>query len=140
MADTLTVQERSERMSRIRGTDTKPELWVRRSLHALGFRFRLHVRTLPGRPDIVMPKYATVIFVHGCYWHAHSCQKGRIPASNPMFWKEKFDTNRRRDAKNYRALRSTGWRVLTVWECELKSAASRERAVVRLVSKIRRGH
>lgn len=139
MADTLTVEERSERMSRIRGIDTKPELWVRRSLHALGFRFRLHVRALPGRPDIVMPKYATVIFVHGCYWHAHTCQKGRIPASNPMFWKEKFDANRRRDAKNYRALRSMGWRVLTIWECELRSAASRERAIARLVSKIRRG-
>ncbi|WP_108270597.1 very short patch repair endonuclease [Stenotrophomonas maltophilia] len=139
MADTLTIEERSARMSLIKGFDTKPELCVRRSLHALGFRFRLHVRTLPGRPDIVMPKYATVIFVHGCYWHAHSCQKGRIPASNSLFWKEKFENNQRRDVRNYRALRAMGWRVLTVWECELRSTASRERAIARLIGKIRRG-
>jgi DNA mismatch endonuclease (patch repair protein) len=138
MVDSLTVEERSVRMSRIRGVDTKPELWVRRALHALGFRFRLHVRTLPGRPDIVMPKYDTVIFVHGCYWHGHSCQKGRIPASNSLFWKEKFDNNHRRDVRNCRALRGLGWRVLTIWECELRSRASRERAIARLIGKIRR--
>jgi len=139
MTDTLSPEERSERMSRIRGVDTKPEHWVRKGLHAMGFRFRLHVKDLPGRPDVVMPKYATVVFVQGCYWHAHHCQKGRIPGTNSLFWKEKFLTNKRRDAKSARALRKLGWRVLTVWECELKTSAMRQAALARLARKIRRG-
>lgn len=139
MADTLTPRERSERMSRIRGKDTKPELLVRRFLHAMGFRFRLHRKDLPGRPDLVLPKYGTVVFVQGCFWHAHHCQKGRIPASRSQFWREKFDYNKQRDARNVRRLRADGWRVLHLWECELTNAAARERALQRLARKIRRG-
>ncbi|MBA0100328.1 very short patch repair endonuclease [Stenotrophomonas indicatrix] len=138
MADTLTHQQRSERMSRIRGADTSPELQVRRGLHAMGFRFRLHDRALPGRPDVVMRKYATVIFVQGCYWHAHHCQKGRIPATNTLFWKEKFESNRKRDARSARKLRAMGWHVLHIWECELRTPSLRSRALEKLARKIRR--
>src|SRR4249919_3514880 len=129
MADTLTPAERSERMSRIRGKDTKPELWVRRMLHSLGFRFRLHRKDLPGRPDLVLPKYDAVVFVQGCFWHAHHCQKGRIPGTREAFWKAKFEGNKKRDVRNTRALRAAGWRVFTVWECELSKPSSRERAL-----------
>lgn len=136
MADTLTPLQRSERMSRIRSRHTKPELWVRRMLHARGFRFRLHRADLPGRPDLTLPKYKAVVFVQGCFWHAHHCQKGRIPSTRPDFWKEKFEKNKRRDARNTRALRASGWRVLSIWECELASPADRERAVERLIRRI----
>ena len=139
MVDTLSPAERSERMSRIRGRDTKPEIWVRRALHAHGYRFRLHRRDLPGRPDIVLPKYGTVVFVQGCFWHAHTCQKGRIPGTRSAFWEAKFEGNKKRDARNARALRAAGWRVLTIWECELAKPSSRERALDRLMNKINRG-
>ena len=105
----------------------------------MGFRFRLHAKELPGRPDLVMPKYSVVVFVHGCYWHAHHCQKGRIPGTNPLFWKDKFTSNRRRDERNNRKLRRLGWRVLTIWECRLTTESSRERALCNLARKIRRG-
>ncbi len=138
MADSLTPAERSERMSRIRSRDTKPEIWVRKALHAHGFRFRLHRRDLPGRPDIVLPKYNAVVFVQGCFWHAHRCQKGRIPATRSGFWKSKFEANQQRDARNTRALRASGWRVCTIWECELTTALKRERAITKLIGKLRR--
>lgn len=134
--DTLTPPARSERMSRIRGRDTAPELWVRRYLHAQGFRYRLHGAGLPGRPDIVLPKHGVVVFVHGCFWHAHSCQKGRIPATRSKFWLAKFEANQRRDARNGRDLRRLGWRVLTVWECSLSTKAKRDRALAGLEAKI----
>lgn len=139
MADTLSPEERSERMSRIRGRDTKPELWVRKELHGRGLRFRLHRKDLPGRPDLVLPKYGAVIFVHGCFWHAHSCQKGRIPGTRATFWSDKFDRNRKRDARNARALRAMGWRVFTLWECQLVRASTRETTINRIVKKIRDG-
>ena len=139
MADTLTPAQRSERMSRIRGRDTKPELWVRRILHSRGFRFRLHQKDLPGRPDLVLPKYGVVVFVQGCFWHAHHCQKGRIPGTRGDFWKSKFEGNKKRDARNTRALRAAGWHVFTIWECELAKPTTRERAVERLIRKISRG-
>lgn len=138
MADSLTPAQRSERMSRIRSQDTKPELWVRSALHKAGFRFRLHRRDLPGRPDLVLPKYQAVIFVQGCFWHAHHCQKGRIPGTRSDFWKAKFDANQRRDARNVRALRAAGWRVLTIWECELAKPSERQPALDRLIKKLRR--
>lgn len=138
MVDTLSPAERSERMARIRGRDTKPEIWVRRTLHANGYRFRLHRRDLPGRPDIVLPKYRAVVFVHGCFWHAHTCQKGRIPGTRSTFWEAKFQGNKKRDARNVRALRAAGWRVLTIWECELSKPHSRERALINLMNKINR--
>nr|WP_246371349.1 very short patch repair endonuclease [Lysobacter penaei] len=126
-------------MSRIRSRDTKPELWVRRGLHARGFRFSLQRKDLPGRPDLVLPKYGAVVFVHGCFWHAHACQKGRIPSTRGAFWQAKFEANRKRDARNNRALRSMGWRVLTLWECELAKASTRERAIDKLANRLRRG-
>ena len=139
MVDTLTPAQRSERMARIRSKDTNPELWVRRFLHARGFRFRLHRKDLPGRPDLVLPKYDAAVFVQGCFWHAHHCQKGRIPGTRGEFWKAKFEGNKKRDARNVRALRAAGWRVFTIWECELAKPAARERALSRLIQKLRRG-
>ena len=119
-ADILTPSQRSEVMSRIRGRDTRPELRVRSWLHRQGFRFRLHGRDLPGRPDIVLPRFRTVIFVNGCFWHLHDgCPAGRIPRSNSSFWKKKLTDNRSRDERNLRALRAMGWNPIVVWECEV---------------------
>ena len=136
MADIMTPAQRSERMSRIRSQDTKPEMLVRRFLHGEGFRFRLHVRDLPGRPDLVLPKYSAVVFVEGCFWHGHSCQKGRIPGTNPVFWQSKVAANQARDKRNHRLLRREGWRVIRIWECQLAKNRMRNVALARLVSRI----
>lgn len=107
-------------MSRIRGKDTKPELVVRRLVHALGYRYRLHGLKLPGRPDLVFPARKKVILVHGCFWHRHTCKLGRPkPKTRPEFWATKFEGNVRRDAENERKLRANGWEVMIVWQCEL---------------------
>jgi len=122
MTDTLTRAERSERMSRVRGKDTKPEMAVRRLVHGMGFRYRLHRRDLPGIPDLVFPRLKKVIFIHGCFWHRHSdpyCKLARLPKSRIDFWKPKLEANRRRDIKNKRNLIRLGWEVLVVWECEI---------------------
>lgn len=113
---------RSRIMAAIRGKDTKPELQVRRAIHAAGLRFRLHHRDLPGRPDIVMPRIKTVVFVHGCFWHAHSCQRSK-PKTRAKFWAQKFETNQARDRRVRYFLRAAGWRVHVIWECELKCEA-----------------
>lgn len=139
MTDTLSPEARSERMSRIRGKDTKPELLVRSYLHGAGLRYRLHAKDLPGRPDLVLPKYGTVVFVEGCFWHGHRCQKGRIPGTNSGFWSTKITTNQARDRRNHRVLRRAGWRVYRVWECELAKPARREKVLSRLVDRIRLG-
>ncbi|MFZ9916491.1 MAG: very short patch repair endonuclease [Phycisphaerales bacterium] len=139
MADTLTKAERSALMSRIRGKDTKPEVFVRSALHRAGFRFRLHGAALPGRPDIVLPRHRTVVFVHGCFWHRHGCRLSSEPATRRAFWREKFARNRARDQRTARALRKLGWRVVTVWECSLRTTDRRERAIATLVRKITRG-
>ena len=110
---------RSEIMSRIKSKNTKPEILVRSFLHREGFRFSLHRKDLPGKPDIVLPRYRTCIFVNGCFWHAHDCEKFRMPKSNQDFWKDKFDTNKKRDKRKCRQLRRLGWSVLTIWECEV---------------------
>lgn len=136
MADIMTRAQRSERMSRIRGRNTKPELVVRRFLHQRGFRYRLHVAGLPGRPDLVLPKYRTTIFVEGCFWHGHSCQKGRVPGTNSSFWQAKVATNQARDKRNQRLLRRDGWRVIRIWECQLATNKKRESALGRLISRI----
>jgi DNA mismatch endonuclease, patch repair protein len=121
--DTLTPAERSERMARIRSKDTKPELRVRQLVHRLGYRFRLHRKDLPGRPDLVFSSRLKVVFVHGCFWHAHeNCTVANRPKSRSDFWNAKFEYNRIRDAKNQASLERDGWRVLTVWECETKGA------------------
>ena len=112
-----TAAARSAIMSRIRSKDTKPEMLIRRALHRLGFRFRLHVRGLPGRPDIVLPRYRTVIQVKGCFWHGHTCRDGRLPKSNCTYWVPKLLQNRKRDAANDRKLRRLGWSVHNIWEC-----------------------
>ena len=118
MADRLTREQRSWNMSRIRSKDTSPELTVRRTLHRLGYRFRLNRRALPGSPDIVLPKHQTVIFVHGCYWHRHSCSNGKVvPKTRTDFWLNKFEANKRRDRHAADRLRRDGWRVVTILEC-----------------------
>lgn len=130
MADNRTEQSRSALMARIRGRDTMPELVVRKLLHRLGFRFRLHRKDLPGKPDIVLPSRRTAIFVHGCFWHAHGCKIGQPPKSRPEFWAPKLQRNRERDAANESALAALGWNVLTVWQCEMKDAAALERTLL----------
>ncbi|WP_236629793.1 very short patch repair endonuclease [Pseudohaliea rubra] len=117
-------------MSRIRGRDTRPELLVRKGLHALGFRYRLHDKRLPGRPDLVFPRFGAVILVNGCFWHGHDCHLFRLPATRRGFWQQKIESNRVRDARNLRLLEDAGWRVLVVWECALKG---KERLPVELV-------
>lgn len=120
MADFLDRAGRSERMARIRSRDTKPELLLRRSLHALGLRYRLGGAGLPGRPDIVLPRHRAVVFVHGCFWHRHAgCKTASTPKSNTQFWTDKFARNIERDASANRQLASLGWRVFVVWECEI---------------------
>lgn len=117
-------------MSRIRSTDTKPEVLVRKYLFAQGFRFRKNDRRYPGKPDIVLPKYRTVVFVHGCFWHHHvNCPYFAMPKSNVDFWKAKLEYNQNRDKTNFEKLRAAGWRVIVVWECEIKKAVREERLV-----------
>jgi DNA mismatch endonuclease (patch repair protein) len=119
--DTLSVAARSERMARVRGKDTKPEFAVRRLVHSLGFRYRLHDGELPGKPDLVFSGRRKVIFVHGCFWHRHGpkCPLTRLPKSKLDFWQPKLEQNRKRDRKNARLLRAAGWDMLVLWECEL---------------------
>jgi len=118
MADVHTKEQRSRNMAAIRGRDTKPEMIVRRFVHRLGYRFRLHRRDLPGRPDLVLPRHRAVIFVHGCFWHQHDCRYGRVvPATRAEFWSTKRNDTKARDRRNIRALRTMGWRVFVVWEC-----------------------
>jgi len=130
--DTLTPAQRSERMSRVRSKDTKPEMVIRRLVHKMGFRYQLHVRGLPGNPDLVFPSRGKIIFVHGCFWHRHgTCKFTRWPKSRLEFWKPKLEQNRQRDQFIRKQLRKEGWRVLVLWECQLKRAdalASRIRA------------
>jgi DNA mismatch endonuclease, patch repair protein len=128
--DRLSSKKRSWLMSRIKGRDTTPELRVRRMLYAMGYRYRLHRKDLPGKPDIVFGPAKKIIFVHGCFWHGHKCPKGRLPKSNKSFWNRKIDTNKIRDRKNIRKLKALGWRVLTVWQCELKDIAVARRRIV----------
>jgi DNA mismatch endonuclease (patch repair protein) len=115
-------KKRSEVMSRIRSKDTKPERILRSALHKQGYRFRIHRKDLPGKPDIVLAKYQTVIFVHGCFWHYHSsCREGRIPNTNSKFWKEKLSKTVERDKRHQKALRDLGWQVMVFWECEVEN-------------------
>jgi len=119
MVDTLSPEGRSRLMSKIKGSNTKPELVVRSLLHRLGFRFRLHRRDLPGTPDIVLPKHQAVIFVNGCFWHRHTCKAGHVPKSRESYWAPKLDKTQSRDARNQAELVAQGWRVKVIWECEV---------------------
>ena len=121
MADRITPQHRSWNMSRIKGKDTKPEIAVRQYLFANGFRFRKNDKRYPGKPDIVLPKYHTMIFVHGCFWHRHEgCKQATTPKSRTDFWLEKFQKNVQNDAKHIQELKNMGWKVIVLWECELE--------------------
>lgn len=136
MADVHSPETRSYNMSRIRGKDTKPEELVRKYLFAKGFRYRKNDSRLPGKPDIVLPKYKTVIFVNGCFWHGHEgCRYFVWPKNNAEFWKEKIGENIRRDERNYMLLSEQGWNIIVVWECALKKIA-REQTLEQLVRKI----
>ncbi|HZY61275.1 MAG TPA: very short patch repair endonuclease [Edaphobacter sp.] len=120
MTDVLTTEQRRLNMSRIRGKDTKPEMLLRRALHARGFRFRLHRRDLPGRPDLVFPQFHSVIFVNGCFWHGHDCPLFKLPATRTGFWAAKIEGNKKRDCRALEDLAISGWRTLVLWECALK--------------------
>lgn len=133
MTDTLTPSQRSDCMSRVRGRDTRPELVVRRLVHALGYRFRLHRRDMPGSPDIVLPRFRSVILVHGCFWHRHDdpdCRLARMPKSRIEFWGPKLASNQSRDERVRRALEALGWRVLVIWECEVKDQGKLRREIL----------
>jgi DNA mismatch endonuclease (patch repair protein) len=132
MIDVVDKATRSRMMSGIRGKNTKPEWLIRRSLHARGFRYRLHAGELPGKPDLVLPKYGAAIFVHGCFWHGHGCHLFKWPASREEFWRAKIESNIQRDARNIAALLDAGWRVATIWECGLRCKGGPEAAVERL--------
>jgi DNA mismatch endonuclease, patch repair protein len=123
--DVLTAEQRRLNMSRIRSKDTKPEMQMRRGLHAAGLRYRLHAPSLPGTPDIVFPRYRAVLLIHGCFWHGHNCVLFKIPATRAEFWAKKIAGNRARDERTAEALKDAGWRVLTVWECTLRGPVRR---------------
>jgi DNA mismatch endonuclease, patch repair protein len=121
MADVLTPQQRSFNMSRIRSRDTRPEMVVRSIVHRLGFRYRLHKKDLPGKPDLVLVRHRKIIDVHGCFFHMHDCRYGRVvPATNAEFWRTKRESNLERDRRNVKLLKKDGWQVLTVWECQTR--------------------
>lgn len=130
MVDVVDAATRSRMMSGIRGRNTKPEILIRSLLHRHGFRFRLDVRELPGRPDIVLPRYRAAVFVHGCFWHGHDCALFKWPATRPEFWRDKIARNRANDAKAIAALAAQGWRVAVIWECALRGASRDPQAVV----------
>ena len=132
MRDRLSKERRSWNMSRIRGKNTTPEIVVRSVLHRLGYRFRLHAKKLPGRPDVVLPKYRTAVFVHGCFWHRHrGCKNCTTPTNNRAFWVAKLGGNAARDRRNQSALVRLGWRVVTIWECETRGPATAVGALIR---------
>jgi len=125
MADFVSPEKRSKIMRGVKQAHTQPELLVRRALHARGYRFRLHRKDLPGRPDIVLPKHGLAIFVHGCFWHQHAgCKDGRLPASNEAYWTPKLKRNMERDLEKAAALKAAGWQVANIWECEARAPAA----------------
>ena len=135
MIDTISTKQRSYVMSRITGRDTKPELIVRAMLHRAGYRFKTDDKTLPGRPDIVLPKYGTVVFVHGCFWHRHkNCKQASTPKSNRAFWRKKFAHNQQKDARAKRQLNALGWRYVTLWECQITK--NPQAALDRVINKL----
>lgn len=129
--DKISSAQRGRNMAAVRSRDTKPERAVRRELHALGLRFRLHQASLPGSPDIVLRRHHTVVLVHGCFWHGHDCPRGKAPSTRLDFWLPKLAGNRQRDARQKRELQALGWRVLVVWECETKDQAKLSQLLAR---------
>lgn len=141
VADIVDEKTRSRMMSGIRGKNTQPEIRIRKLLHRRGFRFRLHVKDLPGKPDIVLPRYHAVVFVHGCFWHGHACSLFKVPATRQDFWLAKIDRNQENDKKAATALLDMGWRVATVWECSMKGPGKigDDALIDRLVEWLRQG-
>jgi DNA mismatch endonuclease (patch repair protein) len=126
--DIYSREKRSDIMARVKATDSTPELTVRRLLHSLGYRYRLHRNNLPGKPDIVLTKHKSVIFVHGCFWHHHKgCKKSKLPETNANFWRKKILDNVARDKRTIRGLKKTGWKVLVLWECQVRSSKLQEK-------------
>lgn len=137
MADVHEPETRSYNMSQIRGKDTKPEMLVRRFLHSNRFRYRLHLKDLPGKPDLVLPKYNSVVLVHGCFWHVHEgCEYFKIPGTRTEWWKDKLYGNKDRDEANIDQLKDMGWDVIVIWECELKQG-SQEKTLTKLIQKLK---
>jgi DNA mismatch endonuclease (patch repair protein) len=137
LPDIFSKKKRSQIMSLISGKETKPEIMVRKYLFGQGFRYRKNVASLPGKPDIVLLKYKTVVFVHGCFWHGHkNCNKARLPASNAKFWEAKIQRNIERDAMQIKELRKAHWKVITIWECDLKTKKIFESTMKRFMKKI----
>lgn len=137
MSDIFSQTKRSDIMPKISSKDTKPEILVRKFLFSKGFRYRINVKTLPGKPDIVLPKYKTIIFVNGCFWHGHNCKKGKLPSSNTDFWKEKISNNKSRDAKNSDLLVKLGWKVIIIWQCEISKIDNRTKILNKLLEDIK---
>lgn len=137
MSDIFSSQKQSDIMSKISGKNTKPEILVRKFLFSKGFRYRINVKTLPGKPDIVLPKYKTVIFINGCFWHGHNCKKGKLPSSNIDFWKEKISNNKSRDDKNSDLLVKLGWKVIIIWQCEVSKIDNRIKILNKLLEDIK---
>ena len=129
MSDIFSKQKRSEIMSKISGKETKPEILVRKFLFSNGYRFRKNDKRYLGKPDIVLPKYKTLIFIHGCFWHGHNCLAGKLPETRKEFWKEKINGNIERDKKNIIELEKQGWKVITIWQCGLKNKIVREKTL-----------
>ncbi len=137
MSDIYSKSKRSEIMSHISSKETRPEIIVRKFLFANGFRFRKNVNKLPGKPDIVLPKYKTIIFIHGCFWHGHTCKRGLLPTTNVEFWKYKIDGNIERDKQNVVALEKRGWLIIVVWQCEIRNIKLQKDRLAKLLLEIK---
>ncbi|KAF5433197.1 DNA mismatch endonuclease, patch repair protein [Candidatus Methanophagaceae archaeon] len=140
MTDIYSKNKRSQIMSKISGKETEPEILVRKFLFRKGFRYRKNDKRYPGTPDIVLPKYKTVIFVHGCFWHGHNCRAGKLPETRKEFWQNKIDTNIARDKKSRRDLEKLGWKVLVIWQCELKNKKIRTETLKNIEQEIQNGY
>jgi len=140
LGDIYSKRKRSEIMSKISGTETKPEILVRKYLFSKGFRFRKNDKRLPGRPDIVLPKYKTVIFIHGCFWHGHHCKAGKLPETNKDFWENKINSNTERDKKNQHKLEKLGWKIIIIWQCKLKNKKMITKKLKEIEQKIQDEH
>lgn len=137
MSDIYSKSKRSEIMSHISSKETRPEIIVRKFLFANGFRFRKNVNKLPGKPDIVLPKYKTIIFIHGCFWHGHTCKRGLLPTTNVEFWKYKIDGNIERDKQNVVELEKRGWLIIIVWQCEIRNIKLQKERLAKLLLEIK---
>jgi len=137
MSDIYSKLKRSEIMSRISGKETKPEVLVRKYLFSQGFRYRKNVKDLPGKPDIVLPKYKAVIFIHGCFWHGHTCKRGTLPTTNTEFWETKIAGNVGRDKLNIAELEKQGWKVVVVWQCEIQNVQLQQAKFISILNAIR---